>query len=271
MPDSRFLERLATIDAYGVDWWRSDESALEACAVEPERGTRALALSDAHRVVETAVFHETNGDWTERRRPVHTDIVDALNGLLLVDGKPEKPVLAVTMGLPGSGKSTVLRPMVAQAIGASASVIDADEVRVRLPEYAAGLGSHVVQLETVYLTYGEVYHRAIESGSHVVIDVLGKLDHLRQYRSVFPNHELHVLLSDVPVEVAVERAEKRCLSDGRYVPEQVIRAAAARPRLTFDEALKEGLAKEWALVDNAGDNPVLVTASDRYDTISPTG
>lgn len=173
-------------------------------------------------------------------------------------------MLAVIIGLPGSGKSTVLRPLVAKVNVSASQIVDADAVRVLFPEYAGGMGSDVVQIETVYVSYGELFNRAVATGSDLIVDTVGRIDHFRQYRNALPGYEVHVLCTELPLEVAVERVKRRAVESGRFVREEVVRSAYGRSRATFDAVVSQQLADEWALIDTSGSPPRVTACSPLY-------
>lgn len=253
----------AIVRDYGYSWWKSDAAAREVLDRAPARLALVEALSARRSLVETsAVYLVDPVSWDDDRPALHAAIVDGL--VAGVASPSEKPVLAVTMGVPGSGKSTSLRPLAADAIGVPANIVDADAVRERFPEFRGGYGSEVVQTETVFVTYGELLGRVRATGSSTIIDTVGNIAHLRDYRGSFPDHEIHLLCSEIPIDEAVARTQVRAIQFGRYVSEKVVRAAAGRPRAAFDLARSEGIADEWALVDTAVAPPTVLEASALY-------
>ncbi|KQP63742.1 zeta toxin family protein [Nocardioides sp. Leaf285] len=177
------------------------------------------------------------------------------------------------LGLPGSGKSSSLRPIAVQhaGLGGVPPVVDADAVRVRFPEYADGLGSGVVQAETAVLTYGRGYRwgegrqgRVLLGGAPVImLDTIGDAEHLPRTiaRAVELGRRVYVLRTDCPVEVCRERAMRRALDNRRVVPLELIDAKAGVPEHAFEAAVATGVVDGWAVVNTAGETADISSAS----------
>lgn len=204
------------------------------------------------RLYETGV-----GQWAPERKREHRNV---LGGLLRPAVGPG--AVYVLLGLPGSGKTSVLRPAVLAHSGVPPLVSDADEVRVALPEFRRGLGSAILQEETAALVYGATGYppggglqdRVLAAGGVALLDVVGDPRYLPATVAACRSwgSRVFLLLAECPTEACVERAMRRAVIDGRYVPLDYIRAKEGVPRQALDVALAEGPVDGWAVVDTSG-------------------
>jgi aminoglycoside phosphotransferase family enzyme/predicted kinase len=143
--------------------------------------------------------------------------------------KQEKPVLFITSGLTGTGKTTVARKI---AVDYSAYVVDTDSVRKEIQgidkfekhhdEYNTGLYSP----EKMAYTYERVFEKAgklLKNKRNVVLDATFKTKELRDKAKALAkktNVFFLVLHSVCPEEVVKkyldERVKKKSVSDGRW-------------------------------------------------------
>jgi predicted ABC-type ATPase len=175
----------------------------------------------------------------------------------------------ITLGLPGSGKTGVLRQEAwnyyrstisardrkrdIEGYPAGAAVLDADEVRGRLPEFQGGIGSGVVQLETASLTYGPIKDRLFKSAhSAVVYDTVGDPNYIVKEVALLAEQgfAVSVLLAKLPTELAVERAVARFLETGRFVPPEYIRGREGVPESALEAVRASSIPLEgWGIWD----------------------
>lgn len=145
--------------------------------------------------------------------------------------------LIISIGLPGSGKTTVLKPM-AEKLGYT--YINADEIR---HELTGSETDHSME-KTVWEL---VYERAVEAVAYggVILDATNTkpkdrvsiIKHLRQYGV----GEIVALWFDVPFEIASERNATRERKVPITVLEKMQRRLAAQPPTYaegFDKILK---------------------------------
>ena len=267
--ESRDALEAAVVD-HQANWWRDDPDALAVIndsTTHPGLRGQILATAELGQIVTTAAIYRPthpgapdDRPYAEVREPVHDRIATACvpskrNGT-------ERPVAYFTMGCPGAGKTSLLRGIVEEQRRRASpdttpepmSVIDADQVRQSLPEYADGLGAVVVQEECFYLTYGRVFDRAVKSRNDIVYDTIGRLTSIRDNLDLLRSegYEVHVLLARSPLELCEARTESRALNvDGRLVPPSMLRRAAEDAEQAMGALVGEGTTVAgWAKIDN---------------------
>jgi CheY-like chemotaxis protein len=143
----------------------------------------------------------------------------------------------IVIGPPAAGKSTIVEPLARQV---GALVVDSDDVKAKIPEYRGGIGANAVHAESADLA-AELLSRAVVRGDNLALPRVGSeeaglrrlIDGLRE-----ASYEVHLLLADLPVEKAANRAIQRFRRDGRFVPlGYLINAVGDRPA-TYFETLK---------------------------------
>lgn len=260
--------------AYQRSWWHADPAVRDAADADLDL---ARLLASGPALLRTDDVYGPKG-WAVRAR-LHDRLVA---GQLGSGPPPPRPEAFFTIGCMGSGKTTVLRPLVdayravvlGRAMGTLGRVA-ADEVRMALPEYADGLGSEVVAAEAFFLTYSKVFPAARASGLDVVFDTIGRkvppagevsfrssLDDLRA-----AGYTVHVLLVETPFDQCVSRARRRALTeDGRLVPLAAQQDVYDQPAQCLASLLADNVVDEWARIDGSGSAaaPPMIDASDGW-------
>lgn len=138
----------------------------------------------------------------------------------------------IVLGPPAAGKSSVIEPL-ARAKGAR--LIDSGEWKKHLPEFDGGRGASLVHEESAALAQ-EAMAEAVSRGENIALPRVGAsaqgiaelIDGLKQ-----ANYRVTLVLNDLAIERAVERAVKRFQSTGRLVPPDYVLSVADRPRRTY--------------------------------------
>lgn len=272
----------AAIDRHRRTWWRHDPGL--AAAVRSDAGLLARAEAGALSTVDAFYrgpdpYVRNPALWTPERLSLHAQLVAAQVG---VGTPPPEPVVYLTIGPMGSGKTTALRPVVqahrfARGGGdqASLSRIAADDIREALPEYADGLGNELVTPECFDLTYDPVFEAVLSAGQDIVFDTIGTFntagqvtaaEHLRRLRAA--DYRVHVLLAEAPLAVCVSRARTRALSEnGRLIKVEAHEYTHEQPARILQELLAvPDLVQEWIVIDtySAGVPGSMLDASREY-------
>jgi len=179
----------------------------------------------------------------------------------------QEKILTVVVGPPGAGKTTVVKPRelggygLAQALGAR--VIDVDDMRSVIPEYAGGAGLFATLAEGQGLTQ-EVMLMAVRNGDNIIHPIIGAnpaqvVQGIKQ-RLDSMGYTLKVLHVGTDANTAVRRVISRFVETGRIVqPEYVAEATATTPE-TY-ERLKV-YANEAAAIDTTQFPPTITDGAD---------
>jgi predicted kinase len=222
--------------------------------------------------------------WSDERSAAHDAILADLYGR--ASGVPCEHKAIVAGGLPGAGKSTVLR----EHAGIDQSrylVINPDVIKEELASRelvpkVAGLtpmeATEFVHEEASFIAK-RLAHRAEADGKNVIWDITmckaesagGRLDSLHasgyQVHGIFVNAGNDECLRRVDARHRAGHDQHRAGQGqgGRFMPDELIRAQAdevwgSRNRANFE--LIKGKFDSWSLYDNSGTAPVLVAASE---------
>lgn len=289
--EDRFEAYVEEATEYAERWW--------SLALEPQQarlmrcpGLHGRLLTETGAIATRGVYRDELG-WDELRADWHRQTLSDFRpvGAQAGDGPP---LCFLTLGLPGSGKSSVLR-RVASAYaryheGATTSLVcDPDLLRMRFPEYADGLGSQIVQDELSRLCYDEpadllgpagpsllkgALHTSSASGL-LVLDMVGSTEHTPRVVLDARRHgwTVHVLVSDLPVAEAVRRAKLRALAAGRLVEPAYIERSSGRPLRALRACVDTGGVQGYAVIDTSGPpgSVPLLSESDQQETFGGRG
>ena len=290
--DEQYAEAVRAAELYGSTWWALPGNTMAADrlrrfpALRTELGRRA---EDAELIPSRDVFDSALG-WDPPRTDLHGQLLGDLAGA--PDGRGLPPHLYVTLGMPGSGKTRTLRQVAlrhartAAGRAVTVAVSDADAIRERLPEYAAGRGSEVLQDEVAVLAYGEASYpaggglqqrilAATPGTAVLVVDVVGDQRYLPATVVSLADDgwQVFLLQAECPVETCIERVRRRAVATGRVVDLAYVRSAAARPARALKAAVATGRVAGWAQIDTSGDGPAAarMLAGDDGQTFGPLG
>ncbi|MET9759887.1 zeta toxin family protein [Streptomyces sp. NPDC006372] len=258
---------------YARNWWVEDAYVEQVCRDDPPLKA-ILETESANGLVSTAHVYEKDGAWRLSRHDVHAQVC-----LPVVQPKlrSSRRQAYIFIGMPGAGKTTCLRRMVdvhrvQLGAGEGLLVVSADDIREKLPEYAHGLGSGVVQREAVHLTYGVDYRRALESSNDLAVDSIGRAVYVDEWVADLTEIgcDVHVLAAMCAVEVATERMRSRALSTGRFLPSEIISDALGDVEEAADRLQSaDWPVASWAVVDTSEDNvpPQLIEGTSPWGIV----
>lgn len=276
--DAAFDAYREEVDVYEQTWHTEDrephKSFLDA---HPGLRSDLFARSVRGQKVSTTDVYAFDRMW----HPDRIDTQEVLTGNLLAGVPPARatqPSVYFLIGLPGSGKSSALRPLALRHAGLAeeeAAFSDADELRATIPEYAKGLGSWVVQDECAELMYnrpGEVTEdpglqgAIIATASTVIVDVIGHPDYLpaniRRLRR--QGKRVYVLQASCNTDICIARAKIRALTTRRLVPPELILAKEGVPEKTLAAVRSTANPSGWAVVDTT-QTPARIVESHRFN------
>jgi predicted ABC-type ATPase len=224
---------------------------------------------------EKGGFKNANGTYTPERAALHETIVqDYINPETVRQFTPkpgENPLLTILGGRGGSGKSW-LTSKDGPIDTTKSLVLDADEIKSKLPEYE-GWNASILHEESSDIV-AMIDARAAKIGMNVVLDGTLKSENIQKRIDVYqapPGHEyeLEGYYMYASPETAATRAMGRFATkagdfSGRFVPPEVILGNVNNEK-NFDK-MSEGFRK-WGVYDNdadkPGEAPRLVEQADR--------
>ncbi len=229
--EQALIETPETINApnYGSIEWDLNRSFVDPATGQNITGTQSIV----RRVYDDAKTLA----WTADKLPV-----------------PQAPIVAgkraiIVLGPPASGKSSIANPIARKH---NAAIIDADEAKKFMPEFAEGRGANAVHEESAQIAEVALA-QALGDGINVVIPKVGGndksikklIERLRNY-----DYEIDVVGMDVKAEVAMSRMIQRFINTGRYVPYNYLKSVGDKPMSTYNNLKREGLADGYAHIDN---------------------
>lgn len=229
--EQALIETPETINApnYGSIEWDLNRSFVDPTTGQNITGTQSIV----RRVYDDAKTLA----WTADKLPV-----------------PQAPIVAgkraiIVLGPPASGKSSIANPIARKH---NAAIIDADEAKKFMPEFAEGRGANAVHEESAQIAEVALA-QALGDGINVVIPKVGGndksikklIERLRNY-----DYEIDIVGMDVKAEVAMSRMIQRFINEGRYVPYNYLKSVGDKPMTTYNNIKREGLADGYAHIDN---------------------
>jgi len=229
--EQALIETPETINApnYGSVEWDLNRSFVDPATGQNITGTQSIV----RRVYDDAKILA----WTADKLPV-----------------PQTPIVAgkraiIVLGPPAAGKSSIANPIARKH---NAAIIDADEAKKFMPEFAEGRGANAVHEESAQIAEVALA-QALGDGINVVIPKVGGndksikklIERLRNY-----DYEIDVVGMDVKAEVAMSRMIQRFINTGRYVPYNYLKSVGDKPMSTYNNLKREGLADGYAHIDN---------------------
>jgi predicted ABC-type ATPase len=213
-------------------------------------------------------YRESDGPppvYQMERAVLHNEIVNSF--MVDKEGNAIKPpsegvqkTAIVMMGGTASGKTSLIKHLLDtdDIAGAGFVNVNPDDVKEQLPEYNEGLEMRAKDsAAAVHLESGDVaadvYNRTIEKGLNMVLDGTGRHadKHIRKIKQLQENgYHIQLIMPDIDVQEAVERANSRADATGRYVPSKILIGAHLGIPGNFEKIARE--ADEFHLYNNRG-------------------
>lgn len=177
-----------------------------------------------------------------------------------------KPFAVLTMGVPGTGKTTTIAPLLK---GKSFVCSCPDDVKDQIPEYVLGVkeraknAGSVVQVESVKIA-SDIADRAVKERKNLLIDGTGAI--LSRYKSVIKKlkkagYKVTVVGVHAPFPVVKKRLIGRAEVTGRYLPTKVAAWYDTQVPCNFLPVAK--LADEFKLYDVTQKKPRAILTKSR--------
>lgn len=154
----------------------------------------------------------------------------------------------VVIGPPAAGKSAISNPL---AIKYNATVIDPDEAKFILPEFAGGVGGNAVHKESKIIS-DIVKDFAIDKGDNLVIPTIGaKIPKITRLIEDLQSkgYKTNLVLTDIDPDLALVRMSDRFLRKGRLINSDSAEAYRGQSIKTYNKLKQEGIADGYAKID----------------------
>ena len=160
----------------------------------------------------------------------------------------DEKIANILIGPPAAGKSAVANPL---AIKYNATIIDPDEAKKVLPEFAGGLGGNAVHKESKYIN-NFVLEKAIDAGDNLLIPTIGaRPDKIRN--SIFnlqnKGYKVNLVLTDLDPDLALVRMADRFVRKGRLIGQDQANLYKGQSNKTYDILKKEDVADGYGKID----------------------
>lgn len=249
--ERRFSAYTAEVEDHGRRWWANDPGVQSMIAADPAMLDRLLIQARSGDPVQTSdVYADANDNWASSRTALQDERLRSIYGIFVP--AVDRPFVVYLLGLPGSGKTSVLRPLAREflqhEVGGGDYVRDADDT------------------ESAYVTYVRA-DRLLPRDRHLLVDLVGDPRWLSSEMERFASrgYRLIALCTEVPLEVAVGRVKQRALADGRHVDIDYLRTCDGRSRRALEQALDDHVPIEhWAIIDTSGEDPIVLDGDGRF-------
>ncbi|WP_458413101.1 zeta toxin family protein [Schinkia sp. CFF1] len=226
---------------------------------------------------DTKEIYSFHGNkYTKERHQLHEKIVDRIEMTSNSIGQGERPIAFLMGGGTASGKTTLRKTIIEKKLAAkniSAVMVDIDEIKEYIPEYASLKKTNPEKAASF------VHKEAYDIGALLLRTLMkkrknfiyeGTMARTRKYKWLIKNlkkndYEIHAYIVDVPLSIAIKRADERARVTGRKVPLPIIINTHKLVPRTF-ETIK-GLLDHYQIYDNQ--NQLTLIASHQ-SILNPT-
>lgn len=209
------------IDPKAKEWIKAHPFKYDTNKTREENANAARkAKAD---FIETTKIEDTLLDNSDERKALRVKIKKHLYNVGIEKRKRERKA-TIVIGLPAAGKSTVSKSLIDEQ---GYLLVDSDEAKKLLPEFADGLLAGIVHEESSYIN-GTLLVDAIAKGDNICLPVVGgnleslkkKIQMLHDAKDENGNkapYEVTLAYVDIPADEAVKRVMKRFEDEGRFV------------------------------------------------------
>lgn len=157
-------------------------------------------------------------EYNEERKKLHDDIIKRI----FENAKPDKePEIVFLAGLPGSGKTSIIKQ---HKLNENSLILSSDDIKEMLPEYDEGYASQIIHEESSDILKKALSH-ALDNKFNVILDGT-----MKSYKRALENiesakgngYKTRLVSTEIPVHKSIERATERFNRGGRYAPYEMI-------------------------------------------------
>jgi len=168
-----------------------------------------------------------------------------------VKGGNKNPVATIILGPPAAGKSMIANPLARKY---DAAILDPDEVKKIMPEFAEGIGSNATHVESKRITQ-DLRDLMIANRNNIVVPTVGaKPEKISRQIADYKKAGYKVNLVDVavPADEALRRMLLRFLGSNKLIPpDYLIDEVGDLPSQTYNLLRRRGEADAYARIDNS--------------------
>lgn len=242
------------------------KKALERAGISRDQALQMIdnARETAANLPQTRDTYMVDGKYTDERQKLHDSIRDEYlsKGKINEDGKPE---LFLTGGLPGAGKSSILKKEMYDGYKEKFVIIDSDAIKEKLAaaDGLENLGIHAASYHAeADDIISDIFSQAVERRMNIGLD--GTMKNQKKMLDVVSNfkdmgYNVEVAFVDLPPQKAMERGTERFVRGGRFV-DPVYIASNDHKNPATAQALKDhvDVYRFWNNDVPFGTSPILV-------------
>jgi predicted ABC-type ATPase len=242
----------------------SAKEMLARVGLTKEQAIEAInkARSQVEDETHTKDLYSVDGVYIPERQRIHDEIVASF---VKASETPGQPTLFITGGLPGSGKSSMLKMPEYKGYKEKYNIIDSDEIKEILAKRDGLLG--VGTKASIYHSESddianEIVRQTISNRHNIGIDAtmksVGKMERLiKELTGV--GYRVEIAFADLPLGKAIERATGRFLGGGRFVDPLYIATHDHKNHESYDKLRPMAdVAMRWDTDVPFGASPILI-------------
>ena len=226
---------------------------------------RLKLLGDLDQTDTAHRFKAADGAYTPERTRLHQAIVEQMLDPAAKAKTGRKPIAIVVVGLPGSGKTTVVSPW-PKRLDVVCAEANPDDIQNQLPEYQ-GWNADLVHVESRDVLEKILIPQGIARRLNLLVDVTGR-DPTRTLAIADElgraSYEIYLIHVQLPAGKAAFRAWRRFRGGafkqnaadpdaGRFVsPQFIVTAFGSKPAETYAVLKKHPAVVHWQAVNTSG-------------------
>jgi len=157
----------------------------------------------------------------------------------------------IVLGAPASGKSFFSKEIAKEN---NLAILDSDDIKAFIPEYAGGVGANAVHQEAKVINQS-VYENFLSEGKDMLLPRVGGKENFNQIKNTIKqlknnDYNVNLVLVDVDTSNSLQRMLTRFAETGRLLPPSYLESIGNTPIDTYNRLQYE--ADQHAWIDNNG-------------------